>query len=198
MIKKNGDGDAPKKAPFLPIVNKWCIYNEKDLTGAQVKRFGSPYDHVEATEKTQTRQIKDAEGKVITKPKEITSVPVRFGKFNSTYGHTINRFPAYEPETDTGRDKRTKEERDKWNDLYKNKRGKYFKSNCYPRAVLNPDKDVYHIEGTVTKEVTSEITFLPLASESDPQEWRRGREKTCLQTEQSRQTWNHGQHRTIS
>ena len=84
---------------------------------------------------------------------------MRFGKFNSTYGHTINKFPAYEPETDSGRDKKIKEERDKWNELYKHKRGRYFKSNCYPRTVINPDKDVYHIDGEQTKEVKSDFSL---------------------------------------
>ena len=76
------------------------------------------------------------------KPKNIQSVPVRHGKYNSTYGHTINKFPEYLPDDNPGNRKKLKKERSDYYGLVK-KRGGPFKSMAHPRAVINPDHKLY-------------------------------------------------------
>lgn len=65
--KKRDDDGAPDKAPFLPVVGKWAVYNAKTRSNANVKRFGAPYEYIDGPPRVHKRKIKDEEGRVIIK-----------------------------------------------------------------------------------------------------------------------------------
>ena len=138
----------------MPVVGKWAVYNARDRNNANVKRFGAPYEYAGGLKKVKKRKIVDEEGRVIIQPRNIQSHPVKHGKYNSTYGHTINPYPKYMPDVKPDSYLKRKAKRDKWNNLYNNVRGGPFISNVYPRRVINTDQSIYGYKRTKVKEVS--------------------------------------------
>lgn len=109
----------------------------------KIQRLGVPYGNQPDYPIKKTVCLKDADGNVRTRPPQMLHHPLRGGHYNSTYGHTINKFPKYEPDVyDIGRHAEYVE-RKKWTDYWKEKGYGYFRSMNAGPYVLNKDKNVY-------------------------------------------------------
>lgn len=159
-MDKKGEGEdaGPKKMPFFPAVTKWARYKGKDQHGEKAERFGNPYPHIDGVPHKKKRKIKDAEGNVIIKKRNIQAEPVRKGKYNSTYGHTINKYPEYISDGDErDKGKKIRENSKKWNLYYNSKRNGHFKSMRYPKSVFQSDRNLYDYERKPVKKTVRVI-----------------------------------------
>ena len=144
IIKKKGDDNGDKLPPFLPAVTKWARHKDvKDQHGKKMNRFANPYPHIDGLPRKKKRKIKDEEGKVIIKSRNIQSEPIRHGKYNSTTGHTINKYPEYMDEKQHSIKKKNKAKRDKWNKYYTVDRNGHFKAMYHPKATINTSRQVF-------------------------------------------------------
>lgn len=93
---------------------------------------------------------------VDTMPRNIQAAALHPGHFNSTVGHTINKFPEYKVQGYGGVQKNEFNERKKWNQYIAEKRnGKHFKSTCHPKAVINPDNQFYKLPDALNTSAAS-------------------------------------------
>ena len=79
-------------------------------------------------------------------PRNIQAKAVHPGHYNSTIGHTINIFPEYKPQGYGLLAKNDFNDRQRWNKYFEDaKGGKHFKYTCFPRRVINTDRQVYEV-----------------------------------------------------
>lgn len=89
-------------------------------------------------------------------PRNIQAAALHPGHFNSTIGHTINKFPEYKEQGYGGVQKNEFNERKKWNQYISEKRnGKHFKSTCHPKAVITPDSVFFKVPEALNTSATS-------------------------------------------
>lgn len=138
--KKDNDGVWIKPEPFLPSVTKWNQYvslDDKKVT------LGNPYKSMGDYHIKKLMKNVDANDRVITAPPNVITEPTRGGHYNSTYAHTINKFPEYKGDGYDLERHKDHDAKKKWNALYKEKDSGYFKSMSAGPYALNHDKKIY-------------------------------------------------------
>lgn len=139
-FKYDKDGNIIKPEPFYPAKTKWAEYKSPE---DKQRRFGVPYENKADCPIKITKCRKDQDGRVNVDPPNILQFPLRGGSYNSTFGHTINKFPKYTAEPyDIGRHAEYVKEK-KWQECYKAKDSGYFRSMSAGPYKLNKDKTVY-------------------------------------------------------
>lgn len=103
--KKGKEAESEERKPFYPAVNKWNTYQAKEGGG---QRLGAPFPYVEHKEHAIKKPLpKDDKGNFslnrgrqfvdVMKPNP-QATALHPGHYNSTVGHTINKFPEYKPQ----------------------------------------------------------------------------------------------------
>ena len=138
--KKNSDNEWIKPEPFLPAVTKFNEYKRIDDHAMIYK--GNPYKNMPDYPIKKIVKRVDADDKVIIGPSNVITEPVRHGHYNSTYGHTINKYPDYSMGQGYDNERHKDFEADKkWQAKYKETQ--FFKSMSYGPCDLNRDMDLY-------------------------------------------------------